>query len=113
MKILKIQVKKQKMQLLPLNQLKRKLKRPLQPLRLQRQKLQKHQNLQKQKLLQPPQHQLKKLPPLKKHQLLRRKFKPKLMLKTVTVGLTTLILTLIQIHLTPTVIDHYNKFYNI
>ena len=113
MKILKIQVKKQKMQLLLLNQLKRKLKRPLQPLRLQRQKLQKHQNLQKQKLLQPPQHQLKKLPPLKKLQLLRRKFKPKLMLKTVTVGLTTLILTLIQIHLTPTVIDHYNKFYNI
>ena len=129
MKILKIQVKKQKMQLLLLNQLKRKLKRPLQPPRLQKlktkqqklqklrlqklkKKLPKHQKLQKQKLPQPLKHQLKKQP-LKKLQLLKKKFKPKLTLKLATVIQTTLIQTLIKIHLTPTVIDYFNIYYNI
>ena len=91
-----------------LKQQKRKLKsQRLQPLRLQRPtiKLLKLQKPPKQRLLQlPPQLLPLKKKKLKKHQLLKRRFKPKLMLKRVKANP---ILTPIPIHLIPTVIEHY------
>ena len=89
-----------------LKQQKRKLKsQSLQPLRHQRPtiKLLKPQKPPKQRLLQlPPQLLPLKKKKLKKHQLLKRRFKPKLMLKRVKANPI-----LIPIHLIPTVIEHY------